>query len=71
MTDKRLTAQDVMYAGGCPSGMRRWFTARADDLPQGVDLRYFLTHGLSYALVIKLDDAFLNRAMAMKEKVNG
>lgn len=71
MTDERFTVDDVMRAGGCPSGIRRWFTGRKDDLPPEMDLRRFLKDGMPMDLATDLDDPFINRALALKELDRG
>lgn len=71
MKEENLTVDDVMRAGGCPSGIRRWFTARKDDLPEWMTMRRFLDQGFPLDVVRDLDDAFLNRALELKERGNG
>lgn len=70
-TEDRFTVDDVIRAGGCPAGIRRWFTARGDDLPEGVNLRSFLQEGMTLEQARSLDDALVDRALAMKEADGG
>lgn len=67
----RLTVDDVIRAGGCPSGIRRWFTSVADRLPEGVTLRSFLRDGMSLEDARAFDDPFINHALALKEADRG
>lgn len=70
MTD-RLTIDDVIRAGGCPSGVRRWFRERADALPPEMTMRRFLDHGMPLELAVSLNDPFIERALALKDKRRG
>jgi len=67
----RFTVDDVMKAGGCPSGIRRWFTARGDDLPEGVTLRSFMREGMTLEQAKSCNDAFIERALILKEARHG
>ena len=71
MSDDRFTVDDVIRAGGCPSGIRRWFTSRGDDLPKGVALRSFLRDGMSLEQAHACRDAFIERALTIKEANHG
>lgn len=67
----RFTLDDVIRAGGCARGVRRWFTARGDDLPAGVTLRTFLDHGMSLDQARACRDGFIDRALRIKEADHG
>ena len=69
--DDRLTVDDVIRAGGCPAGIRRWFTARRENLPVGVTLRTFINSGMSIEEARSCQDAFIDRALALKEQRSG
>ncbi len=69
--DDRFTVDDVIRAGGCPSGIRRWFTGNAERLPEGVNLRSFLEEGMPMDVATGLNDAFIERALALKEGDRG
>lgn len=56
MTDSRVTIQDIIAAGYCASGARRWF--RANNL----DFAAFLRDGLDR-------DTFLGTGDALAQKV--
>ncbi|MDW7746593.1 hypothetical protein [Halomonas sp.] len=71
MSEPRFTVDDVIRAGGCPAGIRRWFTARGDDLPPGVTLRSFLREGMSVDEARTCRDAFIERALRLKETADG
>lgn len=62
----RFTVDDVIAAGGCPDGIRRWFTARKGTLPEGVSLRSFIRTGMSIEEAELCDDAFIRRALKLK-----
>lgn len=64
--DDRLTVDDVIRAGGCPLGIRRWFRARADELPPGFDMVRFLKEGMPLEMAKSLNDPFIERALALK-----
>ena len=67
----RLTVDDIIRAGGCAVGIRRWFTARGDDLPAGLNLRGFLRDGIDVEMARALNDALVNRALELKETPRG
>lgn len=69
--DDRFTVNDIIRAGGCPSGIRRWFTARGEHLPAGLTLRSFIKNGMTVGEARALKDAFVDRALALKEKDSG
>lgn len=69
--NERLTVDDAIRAGGCPSGIRRWFTAQEGNLPEGLTLRSFLREGVALDVARTIDDAFVQRAIALKEADNG
>lgn len=69
--EERLTVDDAIRAGGCPSGIRRWFTAQEGNLPEGVTLKSFLHDGVALDVARSIDDAFVQRAIALKEAANG
>ncbi len=71
MTEDRFTLDDVIRAGGCPSGIRRWFTSRGDDLPTGVTLRSFIDNGMTLAQARECQDGFVDRALRLKEARHG
>jgi len=71
MTDDRFTLDDVIRAGGCATGVRAWFTARAGDLPEGVTLRTFLREGMSLDEALSCHDGFIERALRIKEARHG
>lgn len=71
MSGERFTVDDVIRAGGCAPGIRRWFTARADDLPPGVTLRSFIRHGMSLDEARSCRDAFIDRALTIREADHG
>lgn len=68
---KNITVDEVIRAGGCPAGIRRWFTANADRLPEGVTMRAFLANGFPEDLAKQLDDPVLNRVLANREVGDG
>ena len=67
----RFTVDDVIRAGGCPMGIRRWFASHEGDLPAGLTLKSFLREGMSIETARGLRDGFVNRALALKEADNG
>lgn len=69
--EERLTVDDAIRAGGCPAGIRRWFTANEGNLPEGVTLKGFLREGVPLEVARTIDDAFVQRAIALKEAGNG
>ncbi|MDC8804206.1 hypothetical protein PRZ61_12215 [Halomonas pacifica] len=66
MSEPRFTVDDVMRAGGCAWGIRRWFNARGTNLPPGVTLRRFIAEGMSLDEARACRDGFINRALALK-----
>lgn len=69
--DDRFTVDDVIRAGGCPMGIRRWFNERGDNLPPGVNLRSFLRTGMSIEEARWMKDGFVDHALALKEADRG
>lgn len=62
-----ITVDEVIRAGGCAPGIRRWFHSNADRLPEGFDMRAFLRQGFPVELAKQLDDPVLNRALTNRE----
>lgn len=71
MSPDHFTVDDVIRAGGCPAGIRRWFTARGSDLPEGVTLRRFIREGMTLEQAHACRDAFIERALTLKETRHG
>jgi len=71
MTGTRFTTDDVIRAGGCPAGIRHWFTARGDALPEGVTLRSFIREGMTLEQARACRDGFIERALRIKEARHG
>lgn len=71
MSDDRLTVDDLVRCGICASGIRRWFTARGDDLPEGMTFRSFMEKGITFEQAEALNDGIVQRALAMKEAKRG
>lgn len=71
MSEERFTVDDVIRAGGCPAGIRRWFTLRGDELPAGVELRSFLREGITLDQARACRDGFVDRALRVKEARHG
>lgn len=71
MSGDRFTVDDLARVGACPAGIRRWFTARADNLPDGLDFRSFIREGMSLETARSLNDGIVDRALAAKEAANG
>jgi hypothetical protein len=69
--DDRLTVDDVIRAGGCANGIRRWFTGNAERLPETMTLRAFLEEGMPLDVATSLGDPFIERALALKEADSG
>lgn len=65
----QLTVDDIIRAGGCPMGIRRWFRARAGDLPPDFTMQRFLEEGMSLDMARSLSDPFIERALALKQEV--
>lgn len=64
----RLTPQDLVDAGVCGSGIRKWFSQRGDDLPPGITFRSFMKHGMTLEEARSLNDGVVNHVLAMKER---
>lgn len=71
MTTDRLTVDDVIRAGGCPLGIRRWFRQRVDDLPPEMTMGEFVENGMPLPLAKSLNDPFIERALALREPQRG
>jgi hypothetical protein len=70
MTDPlRITMTDIIDAGHCPSGTRRWFEG------YGLDFRAFLRGGIAADELLATGDALavqvVNRTRAKRERGNG
>lgn len=70
-SSERLTVDDVIRAGGCAKGIRRWFTGNAERLPAHVTLRSFIDEGMPMDVATGLQDPFIERALALKESDRG
>lgn len=68
---ERFTVDDVIRAGGCGPGIRRWFTSRKGDLPEGVTLSSFIREGMTIEQARACRDAFIDRALIIKEDRHG
>ena len=65
-TDDRITMQDVIDAGYCPSGARRWF--RANDLDFAAFLR---DGGIDRATFLATGCALAQKVVERKDAPNG
>lgn len=66
-----VTAQEIIDIGGCVSGIRRWFASNKKQLPEGLDFRQFIKHGMPYDTAVALNDPYFNRALARREGRHG
>lgn len=66
-----IQLDEVVRAGGCPAGIRRWFHLNAERLPAGLDMRTFLRDGFPVDVAERLDDPILNRVLANREADRG
>ena len=71
MNEDRLTVDDMVRAGVCARGMRRWFADNAESLPEGVDFRSFIREGVPLEMARQVKDGVIERAIALKESRNG
>lgn len=69
--EDRVTVQDVVDAGHCAWGIRKWFTELDGSLPAGVTFRGFMKHGMSVAEARSINDALMNRIVDLKEARRG
>lgn len=65
MSDDKLTTDDFARAGFCVSGIKAWCEAN------GRDFRDLIRNGLPIEEARTMDDAFVQRALALKEASDG
>lgn len=66
-----LTVDELIRAGACPLGIRRWFKLNAGRLPAGFGMREFLANGVPLDLAASLGDPVVNRALENRGSENG
>lgn len=66
MSKDRFTVDDLVRIGVCAKGIRRWFSSRGDDLPEGVNFRDFMREGMTIEQARALKDGVVDRALSVK-----
>lgn len=65
MTERRITIEDVIAAGHCVRGARRWFELH------GFDFRRFTKEGATEAELLATGDALADRVIERKRARHG
>lgn len=69
--EDHITAAELIRSGGCVPGMKEWFDRYKYELPQGLDFRAFIKHGMPLSVAEKSTNEVIQRALRNRKVING